>query len=296
MNLQQRITDISKKTEQEKKDQQKTDELLRKMNEGADAAYANDISSRADISASRLHEKMNAPKPIDPCALSKEDYDSDEGSRYRRNANPIAAAKVEEKATILWCEAASEDGDIYYWNVKTNETSWEKPKEGYMKYAEYVKLNDQAAKQAEEFYEKQHKEIVENADELSAKFRREQLKRYQRVTKEPKPETSRSTYADQYGVYSETPLGKWETVESIGSSEAAEPVDLQLPQTGHEYVAINVGCLDEEPPVKKFREKTIKSLDDDDEFGASSSKSFSSFSFKKKTFGKNRNIRKATDE
>lgn len=294
MNLQQKITDIGKKTQQDKKDQQKTDELLRKMNEGAAASYANDISARADITATTLHEKLMAPKQVDPCAL--QDYDSDEDNRYKRPGNAAATPKVEVKEAIMWCEAASEDGDIYYWNVKTNETSWEKPKEGYMKYAEYVKLNDQAAKQQEEFYEKQHKEIVENADEIAAKLRREQLKRYQRVTKEPKPETSKSSWADQYGVYEETPLGKWETVESVGSAEA-ETIDLQLPKTNHEYVAVQVGSLEEEPPVKKFKEKTIKSLDnDDDAFGGNSSKGFSGFSFKKKAFGKNRNIRKATDE
>lgn len=286
MNVQKRITEIGRKTQQDKKEQQKTDELMRKMNEAATEAYTRDIHSRADITSTSIHEKM-IQKPIDPMALV--DYDSDEDRPKK------AAPKVEVKDASHWCEAKSDEGDTYYWNVKTNATSWEKPKEGYMKYAEYERLNAQALQQQEEFYAKEHKEIVENADELAAKYRREQMKRYQRITAEPKAETSRP-WADQYGVYEDSPLGSWEEVRPTTNWEN---VDLQLPKTDAEYVAVSVGTAlqeeDEEPATKKFKEKTIKSLDLDDDVACSSSKSVS-FGFKKKSFGKNRNIRKATDE
>ena len=151
-----------------------------------------------------------------------------------------------------------------------------------MSLKEYEKLNEIAVQQQEQQQMQEMKHTVENADEIASKFRREQLKKYQKITEEPKAKEEASTsYAGQYGGQ---PYGKWETVEV---KPKAKPVDLELPKQEVHYVAI--ATKPEEPPVKKFKEKTIGSLGMDDELGEVPSV------FKKRKFGV-RNIRRTADD
>lgn len=250
------------------------------MNDAAMISYARDVSIGADIS-SRAINRANAKKAVDPMALPNY-YSSDEdGPNVSKKAAAIAAAAATEvKDPSLWCEAKTDDGDTYYWNVKTNESTWKKPKEGFMSLKEYDKLNEIALQQQAEQQQRDMKDSIENADEIASKMRREQLKKYKKITAEPKPEEESSTsYAGQYGGQ---PYGKWETVES---KPEPKPVDLELPKQEITYIAIPVSKSDE-PPIKKFKEKTITSLE-----GVSDVPSV----FKKRKFGA-KNIRKTTDD
>lgn len=163
----------------------------------------------------------------------------------------------------------------------TIETTWEKPKEGYMKIDEYEKLNAIAVKQQEEKLQQEMTETIENADELAAKYKREQSKKYRKFTEDPKPkEEPLNNFADIYGTYHDRPLGEWQAVDS--EPEKKEALDLELPkQDFANYYAV-ASVSNDEPPVKKFKEKTVTKLDDDS----------SPAVFKKRKFT-NKNIRRA---
>lgn len=281
LNVQKRLNEIGKKSEADRKEQNKMNEDIRKMNDAAMMSYAQDVSIGADIS-SRAINRANAKKAVDPMALANY-YSDEDGPNVSKKAAAVAAAAANEvKDPSLWCEAKTDDGDTYYWNVKTNESTWKKPKEGFMSLKEYEKLNEIALQQQAEHQQREMKNSIENADEIASKMRREQLKKYKKITAEPKPETEASTsYAGQYGGQ---PYGKWETVVE---KPAPKPVDLELPKQNFTYIAVPAASRQsDEPPVKKFKEKTITSLE-----GVSDVPSV----FKKRKFG-TRNIRKTEDD
>lgn len=153
-----------------------------------------------------------------------------------------------------------------------------------MTIKEYEKLNKVALEQQEEHQKKDRQYHVENAEEIAAKFKREQLKKFRKVTKEAKPKEENEpsdVYTTCFEAYGAQPIGKWETVED---QPEQKPVDLELPKQHVEYYP--VACIQpEDPPVKKFKEKTIVSIDSD----AVPS------TFKKRKIG-NRNIRRTNDD
>lgn len=70
----------------------------------------------------------------------------------------------------MWCEAKSDDGHTYYWNVKTNETVWTEPPEGFMTLREYERIN-QVALQQQAVQQQQESDFMRgNADEIVAKW------------------------------------------------------------------------------------------------------------------------------
>lgn len=253
-------------------------EEIRKMNDAAMKSYAQDITTGADLS-SRAIARAQSRKAVDPMALQNYESDEEFGPNVSRKPATAGNPAAEVKDPSLWCEARTDNGDTYYWNVKTNESIWEKPKEGFMTLAEYEKLNEIAIKQQEEKQQQEMKHTIENAGEIASRFNREQLKKYKKITEEPKPTEEPSTsYAGQYGGQ---PFGKWETVKV----KESKPVDLELPKQNLQFVAIPAASV-EEPPVKKFKEKTITRLDDVSDVSST---------FKKRKMS-NRNIRRGTDD
>lgn len=256
-------------------------EELRKMNDAAMQAYNQDISIGADIS-SRAISRAQMKKAVDPMALQNYESDEEFGPNVSKRAAAAAAVNPadEVKDPSLWCEARTEDGDTYYWNVKTNESKWVKPKEGFLTLAEYEKLNEVAIKQQEDRQHQEMKSSIENANEIASKYNREQLKKYKKRTEEkiPEEEAPSTSYAGQYGGQ---PFGKWETVRVRDT----KPVDLELPKQNFTYIAVTTATIDE-PPIKKFKEKTITKLEDVADV---------STVFKKRKFG-NKNIRRGTDD
>lgn len=53
------------------------------------------------------------------------------------------------------------------------------------------------------------------------------------------------------------PLGQWQTVQTVET----KAVDLQLPATKNEFVYVPAANVAPEPPVKKFKEKVVATLD-----------------------------------
>lgn len=281
LNVQKRLNEIGKKSVEDHKAQNKMNDEIRKMNDAAMRSYAQDISIGADLSSRAIATAKK--KAVDPIALAHYDTDEETGPNVSRKAAAASAASA-VKEPSLWCEAKTEDGDTYYWNVKTNESVWVKPKEGFMKIAEYEKLNEMAIKQQEEQKKHEMKNTIENANEIAARFKREQLKKYKKITEDPKTKEeieASTSYAGQYGGQ---PYGKWETVEA---PIEVEPIDLELPKQEFNYIAFTAPSTSDEPPVKKFKEKTITKLDDATDNIPSV--------FKKRKFG-SRNIRQNTDD
>lgn len=160
-----------------------------------------------------------------------------------------------------------------------------------MTLKEYERLNALALKQQEENMKKDQQSQIENAEELAARLKREQFKKYQKVTQKQEHsdrkkedetvDTPSRAYTSVHEAYGAQPIGKWEAVEP---KQEEEYVDLELPKQ-HNYFQPVATVQPDEPPVKKFKEKTITSIDSDEVPST----------FKKRKFG-NRNIRRANDD
>jgi WW domain-binding protein 4 len=197
----------------------------------------NDIAGCGDISTRALHAQMNADKPtigpqVDPIALPADFWSDEEESsgkskaKKKKDEKPstsAAATVIKPKPTVpeapaesgsMWCEAKTDDGDTYYWNVKTNESVWEPPKEGYMSYEEYQKINRLAYDKQEENQRKASKYEVDNAAEIAAKLKREQVRDtieyYNQFTKQEQ-EDHESEVSDV--PQAANPYGSWEVVQ-----------------------------------------------------------------------------------
>lgn len=122
------------------------------------------------------------------------------------------------------------------------------------------------------------------------RFHREKLKE-----RRPKPTQSEVAKVEeekeQYKTYEEPgwsakPLGEWTTV----SETETKSIDLQLPEPTHQYVYVPAAHVEPEPPVKKFKEKTITALPVDDE-GTDTINTF-----KKRKTAIKRNVRQRIDD
>ncbi|XP_063699353.1 WW domain-binding protein 4 [Culicoides brevitarsis] len=301
-NVQKRLSEIGRKAYKDAQNERKMEADMRKMNEGAMAAYAGDLAAGSDYTT-RLHNERAAAAAasargigpqVDPFAIKLPEDDIE---------RPLTKAE-EEKAASLWCEALTDEGHTYYWNVKTGESTWEEPKEGFMTYKEYQKLQEDIERKQREEEAKFSKDFVENADEIAAAYNREKLKSYRKITrpesgsesdddaKGNEPGTSKKKKKKKKDEVDEKfgwenpeeaarPVGQWQTVEA---PKPMAPVDLELP-TRYE-APVFVPSEPEPAPVKKFKEKTITSIDADEP----------GFFKKRKIAGGNRNARKRLDD
>lgn len=96
------------------------------------------------------------------------------------------------------------------------ETVWDKPKEGFMTIAEYNRLNLLFDARTEQQMHQESKFMRENADDLAAKYRRENLKQFQ-AKPTPKEIEEKEIEKESYTSYEEpgtsaAPYGKWQTI------------------------------------------------------------------------------------
>ncbi|XP_058464221.1 WW domain-binding protein 4 isoform X2 [Malaya genurostris] len=222
-NVQKRLSDITRNSCKQQKEQTKIDAEMKKMNDAAMKAYMQDITAGADISSRALAEEQRAKAAATTAAffetesagpsvgsrISKKkigreadpfyipgDFSDEEGSGPSKiTAAAIADAakkkRLEEISKMghgsLWVEATSNEGYTYYWNIKTNESIWEAPKEGFMKKEEYLKITQLALQKQEEALKREVKFEIDNASEIAARLKREQIgKQYgrNRIVKE----------------------------------------------------------------------------------------------------------------
>ncbi|EDV57281.2 WW domain-binding protein 4 [Drosophila erecta] len=274
LNVAKRITDISRNSEKSERERQKMDAEIRKMEEAAMKSYAQDVHSRGDMTARSINTVMRATasasasgaahssagrsRQVDPMRLEGL---SDEEEDQRRVAPGKVTSDTAVPEASLWVEGKSDEGHTYYWNVKTNESVWKPPKEGYLSYEEYERINQLAIDQQELSQAQESLKFRANADEEVARVNREKMKAF-RKTDNPKEkkqkEEKRLTFKTEEEAATKE-IGQWQTVE-VKAPE--EPIDWQLPKTDYYSAAPVVSASTEpEPPVKKFKEKTIGGLD-----------------------------------
>lgn len=143
--------------------------------------------------------------------------------------------------------------------VFSAESVWVKPKEGFLTLKEYKKLNEQALVIQEEAKQRDYKYSVQNADEIAAKYRREQLRAYKVKDDVPVAETC-TTENISYMEPSEMsqPYGEWQEVVV----KKPKIVDLELP--AQQFVPLYVPSVPVEPADRKYKEKTVSLVADRD--------------------------------
>ncbi|KAM7354323.1 uncharacterized protein ACRADG_006046 [Cochliomyia hominivorax] len=303
LNVAKRITEISRNSEKSEQEKRKMDAEIRKMEEAAMRSYAQDIHSRGDLTARSINAVMTAGvgpstssapsatnestkfRQVDPLRLAGNSDDEDEvGPR-------VGIQKVDHSSVpnaSLWVEAVNDDGYSYYWNVKTNESVWEPPKEGYLSWQEYQRINELAVKQQELKEAEEAKKFRENVNEEVARYNRERLKMFRQPLskQEQKAEEEKKQSFKTEEEANAPVIGQWQVVEN---KPPPAPVDLELPVTNNYYVAPVVSEVPYEPPVKRFKEKTIETLDPELAKNTSTS-------FKKRKFAAKGNARKRLDD
>lgn len=115
-NVQKRLNEIGKKSEADRKAQNKLNDELRKINDAAMKSYAKDVCNGTDLTARAFQQATSSSKAIDPIALPF--YEEEDGPSSSKRGSTSAAATVQNES--LWVEAKSDEGHTYYWNIKTN--------------------------------------------------------------------------------------------------------------------------------------------------------------------------------
>ncbi|EDW65034.2 WW domain-binding protein 4 [Drosophila virilis] len=301
LNVSKRITEISRNSEKSEREKQKMDAEIRKMEDAAMKSYAQDIHGyHGDMTARSINTVLSAttsssaklgpygkPRQIDPMRLEG-DSDEDAEDQRRVNVDKVAAETVPDAS--LWVEGKSDEGHTYYWNVKTNESVWEPPKEGYLSYEEYERINQLAIDQQQLTQAEESLRFRANADEEVARFNRERHAKLYRNPENAKEKKLKEEKRLEFKTEEEAAtkeIGQWQVVET---RPPAEPIDWQLPKMDYYDAAPVVTAVTEtEPPVKRFKEKTISGLDEE---AASSAPA----TFKKRKFANKGNARKPLDE
>lgn len=144
------MQDIGKKSVKDEKARQKVDMQLKQMEEAAMKAYAQDISRGGDITTQQLnavvaaaadattddfsdeaaatvptHRTAPGPSAIPTRAIDPllppidvlEDEERAKKAKMKRKAG--GSAGIEAKEQSMWVEAKTDEGQTYYWHVKS---------------------------------------------------------------------------------------------------------------------------------------------------------------------------------
>ncbi|CAF4848029.1 unnamed protein product [Pieris macdunnoughi] len=217
------ISQLSKRSAKEFKAKEKLDNELQKMEKAAMSAYLKDVQNNADLTSKNINEMLEQ----DGC-----------------NSDIIAPSVITNKEP-LWQEVKNDDAKTYFWNIETNETTWDVP-DNYLSIAQQEEKKLRKDKKQKKILKEKQKEAM---IEVKAHLVRERMKEL--AAKPEKPAPTIFSYGPE--PRSSKPYGKWETVVQ----EPVEKIDLQLPKKEVHLPPVVV-----EPEVVKFKEKRVDSLGD----------------------------------
>ncbi|KAK2715862.1 WW domain-binding protein 4-like isoform X2 [Artemia franciscana] len=231
-NVTKKITDLRKKGIKEKQEKDEFDEEMRRIEEAALEAYQSDVYKNPDMTGFEVQQKVEE----------------------------VTGEKIEKECD--WYEAKSDEGHIYYWNIKTQATQWEKPAYGYFTLEEQQKRDE---KPLEDVKKNLVSEEEKNDKPKGIKLSKPTLIFKKKVSKEEKKVVSKEEVSTPiaYGpVPAGDPYGGWETRVKPMTDQAG-PVDLQLPQTDLEEIPVP-----QLHPEKRFsfQTKVVNSLGGTAEF------------------------------
>lgn len=296
LNVVKRISEISRRSAKDDRAKEKFDLEFKKMEDAAMKAYMKDCSGESfskNIDAINGTDTLITPNynsieetgtiensstrkffkhTVDPILKGlPDDIDEDEYSRTKiKNEKQNLSRAVDVKNNSLWCEARTDDGHKYYWNVKTYESIWESPKEGHMTLAEYNQINKILEKKREDNLKQESLKFSQNADEYVAKHKREE--NYKKYNNRVKIVSNPDDGVDQQSEYNRDPeilkteaqpYGRWETVVE----KEEKVLNLQLPiyenNLHHEILRSSSTDTKILLPKKEFKERTIQLPKDD---------------------------------
>ncbi|KAK3914236.1 Calmodulin-lysine N-methyltransferase [Frankliniella fusca] len=292
-NVAKRLSEISKKSAKDAKQQVQVDKEMKKMEEAALKAYMKDIQDNADFTSKLLLDGLEQKQKAAEQAAEQqaEAKKAKEAAKVQEKIEMDQKRKrVKEKAsTTKWYEAKSDEGYSYYWHTDTNETKWHAPAEGYITISEQ-KVLEQAEKADVNMARRKDKSKPgpgkkRKSGEGSAQATYKKRFPENKVAEPPRQPPKVSAVMGP--APKPNPYGLWKAVET----KVEEKVDWQLPSQPHEEV--NSPALVEDRPKIKFHEKKVTMPIQDDP--GSSQSSFVGFK-KKGNFRGNMRQRLETDD
>ncbi|XP_068632501.1 WW domain-binding protein 4-like [Battus philenor] len=228
--VQKHISQLSKKSAKEFKQKEKIDDDMKKMEAAAMSAYLKDVQNNSDLTSKVINEM------VEKSGGSAADITISCGSK--------------NKLAPEWHEIKNDNGSSYFWNTKTNETTWNPP-DNYLSITQQEK--QKLKSEPPEKKQKKAKKQKEKNDfkEVEALVKREKMREL--AVDKAMLENGETLYGPSQR--SKAPYGSWMPVVEV----SAESVDLQLPKSSKELPPPPVVV---EPETIQFKEKRVDSLGD----------------------------------
>ncbi|CAH0714315.1 unnamed protein product, partial [Brenthis ino] len=227
-NVKKHISQLSKRSAKEFKQKEKMDDEIKKMEAAGMSAYLKDVQNNADLTSQSINEML--------------------GQDGKSCKDIVIASSISTKDKVAWKEIKNDDGSSYFWNIQTNETTWDPP-DNYVSLAEQEKnkINEKEEQKKEKKLKKQKQK--EAKMEAKAHLARESMRELA-VDKIKSPPKINVPFGPEP---CSKPYGSWKPVEK----EPEKAIDLQLPKCYKEVIPPPVIV---EPEITEFKERRVESL------------------------------------